>query len=167
MKRKKTYVTSFVGGLGLFEHLVEVLFDLGLPFEKLVHKDSAQPHSHHVLPRIYTQIHEPINRWKMELNNWHWPKQRKRKMDTAHIGEFAESIGVHLGSQTQQRADRRRTQHHRSFLFHLIPQTSSVTHTPHLFLSQILNIRFFFFFNIILVKIIFLNIINLKLIICG
>ena len=92
MKRKKTYVTSFVGGFSLFEHLVEVLFNLGLPFEKLVHKNSAQPHSHDVLPRIYIEIHQRMNQRKNEIEELAF---RKRKKEKDGYGACREVFGGH------------------------------------------------------------------------
>jgi len=154
MKRKKTYVTSFVGGLGLFEHLVEVTFDLGLPFEKLGHKHNTQPHSHHVLPRIYTQIHQPMKSIKNGIEELGFTETKKEKDG---YGACRGVSGEHWSNIGFPNPVTHRSQSHSetSFFPLSLDSTNFPSDRPHLFLSQILNIRFFFFLNIILVKIVY------------
>lgn len=49
---KYTNVSALVGSLGLVEHLIEVLFELFVPFHELVYEHHTQSHAQHVLPRI-------------------------------------------------------------------------------------------------------------------
>lgn len=44
--------------------------------------------------------------------NRRWGKRGRGGVYTAHVGELAEGVGVHLGAQPQQGADDRRRRRH-------------------------------------------------------
>lgn len=50
--KERTKVSSFVGGLGLLDDIVEVLLQLLLPLHELGGEDDADAHPQHVLPWI-------------------------------------------------------------------------------------------------------------------
>lgn len=47
-----TKIAALVGGLSLFEHLIEVFLELSVPFDQLVYEHDPKTHSQRVLPRI-------------------------------------------------------------------------------------------------------------------
>lgn len=50
--QKITKITALVGGLGLVEHLIKVLFELLVPFHELLYEHYTETHAQHVLPWI-------------------------------------------------------------------------------------------------------------------
>jgi len=55
----------------------------------------------------------------LKFYDWKGKKSENGKRLTAHVGKFSESVGVHLGAQTEKSSDHRRTPGHLSLFLSL------------------------------------------------